>query len=205
MPKGAYYLAFHGAQFVHGVSLMEGHTVLWETPSLLDPKQNKPLIAWIDDAFNDSGITPADLQGVVTTRGPGSFTGLRNSLAIAEAFSLALKCPVIALNSFEWVYQALGFDRPLGVVLESRREEPFCALCDANGHLMKDPTFLPQKNFSAYFEDYPVFDSRHHPLPSVGSLVECALKLKAFDNSKLYPLIPLYIRMADVSQTKKLI
>lgn len=202
MSKGPYYLAFHGAQFIHGVAIMEKKTVLWETPDSLDPKHSKPLMAWIHDAFTQTELTPKNLTGIITTKGPGSFTGLRNSLSIANAFSLALSCPVIAINSFQWLFHAFKLHGPCGVVLESKREESFCAILNETGDFIENPVFLDLSAFSDYFLGHTVHDSRQSALPLTHTLVQCALKLNAFSNPHLYPLTPFYLRTADVSAPK---
>jgi len=44
----------------------------------------------------------ADLQGIVVFKGPGSFTGLRIGLSVANAMSYSLKIPVISEMDEGW-------------------------------------------------------------------------------------------------------
>jgi tRNA threonylcarbamoyladenosine biosynthesis protein TsaB len=46
------------------------------------------------------GWKPRDIHGVVVTRGPGSYTGLRVGLMSARAFAYATGCVLIALETF---------------------------------------------------------------------------------------------------------
>ncbi len=55
-----------------------------------------PMIA---DLFQQSGLMPADVQRVVVTTGPGSFTGIRTGLAFARSFAMALGVPCIGIST----------------------------------------------------------------------------------------------------------
>ncbi|WP_374440134.1 tRNA (adenosine(37)-N6)-threonylcarbamoyltransferase complex dimerization subunit type 1 TsaB [Stella sp.] len=82
-----------------------------------------PLVAAVLDA--PGGRVPLD--GVVATTGPGSFTGLRVGLALAQGVALAAGVPAWGVSSFRVHAEAAGAapGRPLLVALDSRRAELF--------------------------------------------------------------------------------
>jgi len=47
--------------------------------------------------------TWSDLEGIVAFRGPGSFTGLRIGLSVANALSYALQLPIVASGDPDWI------------------------------------------------------------------------------------------------------
>jgi len=49
-----------------------------------------------------------DLQGLVVFKGPGSFTGLRIGLSVANALSYSLKIPIIANNDKDWIKKGIN-------------------------------------------------------------------------------------------------
>jgi tRNA threonylcarbamoyladenosine biosynthesis protein TsaB len=53
-----------------------------------------------------------DIKGIVCYQGPGSFTGLRIGLTVANALAAALEIPIIGQTSEDWL--ALGIDDLLG-------------------------------------------------------------------------------------------
>ncbi|MDO8657549.1 MAG: tRNA (adenosine(37)-N6)-threonylcarbamoyltransferase complex dimerization subunit type 1 TsaB [Candidatus Levybacteria bacterium] len=57
---------------------------------------NKPqiILPQIDEMLKKHSLKPEDLSEIKINTGPGSFTGLRVGLAIANALSLSLKIPV---------------------------------------------------------------------------------------------------------------
>jgi tRNA threonylcarbamoyladenosine biosynthesis protein TsaB len=57
------------------------------------------LLAAIDLLFEDAGSLPSDLERVVVSRGPGSFTGIRAGIATAEGLESAVGCSVSCYDS----------------------------------------------------------------------------------------------------------
>lgn len=47
------------------------------------------------------------LDGVVVYKGPGSFTGLRIGLSVANALAYGLEIPIIAVGGEDWIEQGL--------------------------------------------------------------------------------------------------
>ncbi|MBD3399111.1 MAG: tRNA (adenosine(37)-N6)-threonylcarbamoyltransferase complex dimerization subunit type 1 TsaB [Candidatus Coatesbacteria bacterium] len=53
------------------------------------------------ECLNETGLTPADLDGLVVCGGPGSFTGLRVGLAVTLGLAETHRLPVYAPGSLE--------------------------------------------------------------------------------------------------------
>jgi tRNA threonylcarbamoyladenosine biosynthesis protein TsaB len=54
----------------------------------------------VGDLLKEQGWRPRDLVGVIVSRGPGSYTGLRVGIMSANAFAYATGCALIAVESF---------------------------------------------------------------------------------------------------------
>lgn len=48
------------------------------------------------------------LSGIVTFDGPGSFTGLRIGITIANTLADALQIPIVASRGEDWIQQGIG-------------------------------------------------------------------------------------------------
>ena len=83
----------------------------------------------------DVQLELGDLDLIGVTVGPGSFTGVRTGLAAAKGFALAAGCPTIGVSTMEAVAAACRNTRaaPLLVILETRREDYFVQVFDAQG------------------------------------------------------------------------
>ncbi len=56
----------------------------------------------IDELLRKSDVELSDLKGVFVIKGPGSFTGLRVGISVANQFTHQLKIPIIGVQTDEW-------------------------------------------------------------------------------------------------------
>jgi tRNA threonylcarbamoyladenosine biosynthesis protein TsaB len=57
----------------------------------------------LEEILNKSSISMDDLEGIVVFRGPGSFTGLRIGLSVANALAYSLQIPIVATSQDNWL------------------------------------------------------------------------------------------------------
>jgi tRNA A37 threonylcarbamoyladenosine modification protein TsaB len=55
----------------------------------------------------NSKISYGDLDGVVIYKGPGSFTGLRIGMSVANAIAYAQDIPVVAKTGEDWIKESI--------------------------------------------------------------------------------------------------
>ena len=98
---------------------INGRVVAWESVR----NQSKELLPRIDKLLKGQKIKPEALKGVVVNIGPGSFTGLRVGVTIANGFGYGLKIPVAGVSEFD-VIKAM-YNKADWIVLNARRDELF--------------------------------------------------------------------------------
>ena len=59
------------------------------------------LLPYIDDVLKKSGLRLSDLDAVACGRGPGSFTGVRISVSMAQALAFGAEKPLIGIVDLE--------------------------------------------------------------------------------------------------------
>ena len=67
-----------------------------------DKSNNDLLMKQILDFFKENNIKFGDISNVFVNQGPGNFSGLRGSLAIAKGVSLAKNLNLFGYNTFIW-------------------------------------------------------------------------------------------------------
>ncbi len=71
-----------------------------------------------------AGITNSDLTGVVATRGPGSFTGIRIGLATAKGLAQGLDVPIVGVGTLTGAaYGAVHLGRTVWSVVDAGRKQ----------------------------------------------------------------------------------
>jgi tRNA threonylcarbamoyladenosine biosynthesis protein TsaB len=97
-------------------------------------------------------LKPAAIDAVAITSGPGSYTGLRVSMAAAKGWCYALKKPLLAINTLEvmiyaakeYLLQKVPEQTPvlLCPMLDARRMEVFTAIYDFDFNALLKPGSL---------------------------------------------------------------
>lgn len=59
--------------------------------------------AKIAEMLKQAGKNLEDIEGIVAFKGPGSFTGLRIGLSVANALAYAQRIPIVAAQSDGWI------------------------------------------------------------------------------------------------------
>ena len=67
-----------------------------------DKSNNDLLMKQILDFFEENNIKFGDISNIFVNQGPGNFSGLRGSLAIAKGVSLARNLNLFGYNTFIW-------------------------------------------------------------------------------------------------------
>jgi tRNA threonylcarbamoyladenosine biosynthesis protein TsaB len=89
------------------------------------------MMAFIDEVFNELNCTIQDMDAVVFSAGPGSFTGVRLAASVAKALAYAASIPVIAISSLAVIAQTCSritqSSTPCLVITDARMDELYVA------------------------------------------------------------------------------
>jgi tRNA threonylcarbamoyladenosine biosynthesis protein TsaB len=82
------------------VALAEGDRLLGVRRLAEARRHARDLAPAVRDLLAEQGWRPRDLHGVVVSRGPGSYTGLRVGIMSAKALAYATGCALLAVDTF---------------------------------------------------------------------------------------------------------
>lgn len=107
------------------------------------------LLPLLEEIMAQAGQTPAGLDALAVTVGPGTFTGLRAGLATARGIALAKGLPVVPVTTLEAVGSLVEADPAEAVVVafDARRNEIYLQLFepspDVTGNCVPVPLGAP--------------------------------------------------------------
>lgn len=96
-------------------------------PELASRDHVKYIVALVDDALKQSGITKKDIDAVAYTGGPGLIGALLTGASFAKSLAFGLQIPALAIHHLEAHLLAAKLDSPT-------LEFPFLALLVSGGH-----------------------------------------------------------------------
>lgn len=127
-------LAVETATPWQSVAILDGENVLARCDQAAVGSHAKMLLPTIDRLFSETGLTPAKLDGLVVSIGPGSFTGLRVGLSTVLGFRTITQLPLVSVPTLEGMaWNLRGSTMPLCPVLNSRRGELYWGLFQWTG------------------------------------------------------------------------
>ena len=85
--------------------------------------QAERLVPLLEEMLVEAGVGWRELCAIGVGTGPGNFTGVRISVALARGLALGLGVPAIGVTALEAM--ALGADLPVTVRIDARRDEVY--------------------------------------------------------------------------------
>jgi len=202
---------------------LNGKIVTWKSVR----NQSKELLPKIDKLLKAKKIKPTKLRGIVVNIGPGSFTGLRVGITVANGFGYGLKIPVVGISEFEAIktfypkVDIIVLDAKRGeLFIQARKSAPKLISANKLGDLIKIGT-------QVYVDDYRLIPIIHEQFKKAGTiyipgltrqqkmtaLLEMAdkqvsglagkLKDRTIkETGKLSQILPLYLRGANITRPR---
>ncbi|MCW7754115.1 tRNA (adenosine(37)-N6)-threonylcarbamoyltransferase complex dimerization subunit type 1 TsaB [Desulfobotulus sp. H1] len=116
------------------VCILDGQRVL--AACFRNPGQthSRHLLVMLEQVMADAGVRAGELDALVTTLGPGSFTGLRIGVSTLKGLAVSCGLPMFGFSTLEVLAaRFLSFSRPVCAMVDARRGEVYAQLFDVSG------------------------------------------------------------------------
>lgn len=160
------------------------------------PRQADVIFPLLEKLLRESGTQKESITAIGAITGPGSFTGIRVGLALAQGLADGWRIPAYGLDAFT----ALGTNENTLVILESKRAELYVKY----GHdepQMLSPTHIKTKNAKII---HNISSSGFGPPTEISMAMAAAqFAQKCFDEElNAQTLVPYYVREADAKPSE---
>ncbi len=187
--------------------------------------QAESLAVVIQQILLSNKLKANDIQKIVVTQGPGSFTAVRIGLSVARMLAQVLHIPCLGISNFELMYQQLQYQKLFSSLkghkalsIHSFRHNPFIQLCQSQGlegepmnacaEMIKNhqlQTIITNSPKDAEFwESYNIKPYLLNTIEDKAGFLHYLIRhyiVQKFDGSSLPA--PLYIRDADAKVSTK--
>ena len=128
-------LAFDCSTSSMSIVLVDNEKILGEKNYLQEAKHSEMLVLEIKNLLDANKITFNDLDLIVGTHGPGSYTGIRVALAVLKIIKITLQKPVLTVNCCEVLaYKYSKNYSKINVAIQANGEEIYFAKYVANNN-----------------------------------------------------------------------
>jgi tRNA threonylcarbamoyladenosine biosynthesis protein TsaB len=110
-------------------------------------KASSRLIPEIQVLMTSAGLALQDLDGIAFGAGPGAFTGLRASCAVAQGLGFGANVPLLPINTLHAVAMQIHTktgETPITAALDARMGEIYWQVFDFSAHSLGTPVGEPQ-------------------------------------------------------------
>ena len=124
--------------------------------------QAEHLIPMTKSIVEKHGASLSDVECIITTSGPGSFTGLRLALSAARSYGMALSVPVYGISVLKAL--ALGYSASINrdkdchivVAVETKRSDYYMQIFTADIQAASDPVTVEAGQVVPWIESHNV-------------------------------------------------
>jgi len=121
-------LAFETSTSFGSLALLDENRIYGEKIFYSERTHNERLLPFVDEMLNQLSMELSAIDCFAVATGPGSFTGLRISLATVKALALAHKKPVIGVSTLEALsLNGIFYPGIVCALLDAGREEFYAA------------------------------------------------------------------------------
>ena len=179
-------------------------------------KQSEQILPQITELFNQAGILASDLGQIVYSAGPGTFTGLRIGIGVAQGLATPFDTPLQGVQTLDCIAEQKFHHPCVLAAIDARMGEVFYAWYDTLNHQRLSDYCLGKAEeirLPAGYQDAVGVGNAYtldNPPPFSGSSdMPTAANYLALANSGRYPLTSaanaelLYIRNKIALTTKK--
>ncbi len=131
----------------------DGETLSIRQHNSVGYSHSEQLHHFIYEVLSEANQSPASLDAVAVSAGPGSYTGLRIGTSAAKGMCFALDIPLIAIPTLNILAHQISVPDGLIIpLLDARRMEVYSAVYDRNYHQLRatEAEIIDEEAFSEY-------------------------------------------------------
>ena len=199
---------------VHGcnIALFDDGKIIDSLSEPVERGHAETFLPCVESLIQNNNKASQDIENIYVTIGPGSFTGLRVGLTVAQFMGFSLKKPVYGITTFQAFSCGVNDDQNRMVLVETKRTDFYTQLMNVNHEPIGQPCVLSADQIHIDSDVIVTGDAVDRFISETGyseqginqTMINPAAVINAIqsDKLKIHPAQPFYIRDADVSKPK---
>lgn len=136
------------------VTLLDNNEILYNKEMITNNDHSSFLVPCISNAFKENNMDFKDLNRIIVTVGPGSFTGTRISITVAKTYGYSFNIPTFGISTLEsMIYNYETYDYYVPVI-EDKNNKLYFSIFDKNKKRVKEDSYTNIENFYNILNEY---------------------------------------------------
>jgi tRNA threonylcarbamoyladenosine biosynthesis protein TsaB len=119
------FLILETSHRIGRVALSRGDAIVGERTLDESRRHARDLVPAIQALLHQQSWRAAELDGVIVSRGPGSYTGLRVGIMSAKTLAFATGCALLAIDTFEAIWQQTPSHPNVDVIADAQQDNVY--------------------------------------------------------------------------------
>ncbi len=136
------------------VGIVKDDKLVYKLQKYAFQRQSEIATQEIEKAFKETNLNPKEINKVIVTYGPGSYTGVRIALTIAKVFASSLNIELIPLTSL----QALSGTKGKKIALIDARSKLVYYSVFNNGKIEEKANIMKVEDLNNLLKKYPNYE-----------------------------------------------
>lgn len=154
----------------------------------------------IDEAFEQSGLSPQDIDKIFVSTGPGSFTGIRVGLTVAKTMAWALNIPIIPISSLEVIASTPNTKNNIALI-DARRGYVFAGIYDNDLNIVEEDKHILLEDINAE-GTYVSYDDFEGLKPQI-DIIKVIKKHEQEIGENPHRVNPKYLKLTEAEENLK--
>lgn len=122
-------LAIESSSLVASIAILSDDQLIGEYTTNFKKTHSQTLLPMMDEVVRMTGVSLDDVDAIVISGGPGSFTGLRIGAATAKGLGLALNKPLVNVPTVDALaFNLYGTEQIICPIMDARRQQVYTGL-----------------------------------------------------------------------------
>lgn len=136
------------------VSLIKDDTLLYNKELITKNDHSSYLVPSIEEAFKQNDLEYKNLDRIITSIGPGSFTGTRISITVSKVYGYSFNIPTYGISSLEMmIYGNENYDYYVPVI-EDKNDKLYYGIFGKNKKRLHEDTYTKKEDFYNELKKY---------------------------------------------------
>lgn len=135
------------------IALLKDNKIINKIVKSIPNEHSKYAISYLEEVLKKSNVKPNEVNSIMVTNGPGSFTGIRIGLTIAKIYAYLLNIEVTLVSSLKIIALSTEGEYILSLI-DARNNNYYLGLYDNNYNEIEEEHFSNIKEVNNIIEKY---------------------------------------------------